>query len=207
MLSKPDLRVRPAPLAWLAFVAAMVLLSGCAATAVGVTASTLHDRRSAGTILDDNAIELHATDALHRGDGPGRGNHIKVTSYNRTVLLAGEVREVADRERAEEIVAGIGNVQRVVNELAIGEPTGLPRRSRDTLLTGQIKASLLGVGLPGFDPARVKVVSVRGNAYLMGLLTPEEADKVAARVARVGGVRQVIKVFDYLPEQPPESDR
>ncbi|MDX1568932.1 MAG: BON domain-containing protein [Xanthomonadales bacterium] len=175
-------------------------LSGCAAAVVGGVAATVHDRRSAGTILDDNAIELHATDRLHQDGAPGRGNHIRVVSYNRTVLLAGEVRTEEAKQEAERIVSQVGDVQRVVNELAIGEQTGLGRRSRDTLLTGQIKAALLGTGLPGFDPARVKVTSLRGIAYLMGLVTEEEAEKVAERVARVRGVKQVVKVFDYIPE-------
>lgn len=179
------------------------LLGGCAAAVVGgvaAGAATVHDRRSAGAIIDDQAIEVRATDRLHQEDGPGRGNHIKVISYNRTVLLAGEVRTEAAREEAEAIVAEIPNVERVVNELGIGEPTGLGRRSRDTMLTGQVKSSLLGAGLPGFDPARIKVVSVRGNVYLMGLVTEEEGERVASRIADLRGVRKVVKVFEYIPE-------
>ena len=164
-----------------------LLLTGCA---------TSDHHRSTGTMVDDQAIEIRAMDSLHR-NGPGRGNHIKATSFNRVVLLTGEVKTEAMREEAVAMVAAIPNVRRVVNELAIGEPTGLGRRSRDTLLTGQVKGSLLGAGIEGFDPVRIKVVSVRGIVYLMGLVTPEEADIVAERVAGLQGVRQVVKVFDY----------
>lgn len=182
----------------------IALLNGCAAVVVGGAAAgalALHDRRTTGAIVDDEAIEVRARDMLHR-DGPGRGNHIKVVSYNRAVLLAGEVRTEAERKAAETMVESIPTVRRIHNELGIGQPTGLGRRSRDAALTGQVKSSLLNLGLDGFDPARAKVVSVRGNVYLMGLVTPEEAELIAERAATLRGVRQVVKLFEYIKPDP-----
>ena len=183
-------------------------LSGCAAVAVVTGANAVHDRRTVGTVLDDESIEFRTYDAIHRDDGPGKGNHVRVVSYNRVVLLAGEVRSEADKTAIEEAASEVPDIRRIVNELAITDARGIGRRSRDTILTGQIKAALLGVDLPGFAPQRVKVVSIRGIAYLMGLLTEAEAELVAERVATVRGVRSVVKVFEYMVEQTdsPEPD-
>lgn len=179
-----------------------LLLNGCAAVVVGGAvsgATALHDRRTAGSIVEDQSIEIQATDRLHEEGGPGRGNHIKVISYNQIVLLAGEVSEESDRERAEAIVSDIPKVRRVVNELALRPRTGAYTRSRDSLLTAQVKSSFLGMNeIEGFDSARVKVVSVRGIVYLMGMLTESEAQAAADRASRVRGVRKVVKVFEVV---------
>ncbi len=181
---------------------ACLVLPGCAAVIVGGAvsgASAIHDRRTAGSIVEDQSIEIQASDRLHENGGPGRGNHIKSISYNQIVLLAGEVEEESDRDRAEEIVSDIPKVRRVVNELSLRPRTGAYTRSRDSLLTAQVKSSFLGMNeIDGFDSARVKVVSVRGIVYLMGMLTETEAQAAAERASRVRGVRKVVKVFEVI---------
>ena len=181
-----------------------ILLQGCAAVVVGgvtIGVAAVHDRRGASTVANDRLIGVDARDALHSEGGPGRGNHIKFTSHNGLVLLAGEVRSAEDRRRAEEIVAEIDGVRRVVNELEIGEPSSAYTRSRDSVLTGQVKTALTGLkGIEGFNANRIKVFSVRQIVYLMGLVSREEADIAAERVSRVRGVAEVIKVFEYLDE-------
>ncbi len=119
------------------------LLQGCAAVVVGgvaAGAATVHDRRTAGSVVEDQSIEIQASDRLHEEGGPGRGNHIKSISYNQIVLLAGEVREEADRDRAEEMVLAIPKVRKVVNEIAVRPRTGAYTRSREQRAdsTGQI---------------------------------------------------------------------
>ena len=152
---------------FLIVLACLWLLQGCAAVVVGgvaAGAATVHDRRTAGSVVEDQSIEIQASDRLHEDGGPGRGNHIKSISYNQIVLLAGEVRVEADRDRAEAIVAAIPKVRRVVNEIAIRPRTGAYTRSRDSVLTAQVKSSFLAMNeIEGFDAARIKVVSVRGQ--------------------------------------------
>ncbi len=182
----------------------IVMLQGCAAAVVGGVAAgagAIHDRRAAEQVLADQAINIKVVDAIHRDEGPGKGSHIKTTTYNGIVLLTGEALTEQARAEAVELAAAVEGVKEVVSELAIGEPTSAFARSRDSLLTAQVKSSLLGIrGLPNFDPTRVKVVSVRHEVYLMGLVTEAEGAAAASRAARVAGVDKVVKVFEYIPE-------
>ncbi|RMG28800.1 MAG: BON domain-containing protein [Gammaproteobacteria bacterium] len=183
--------------------ATCMLLVGCAPLVVGgaaaTTAEVAHDRRTAGTVIDDQAIELKAFRAIHKDKTLASQSHISVTSYNLNVLLTGETPTEALRQRAAEIVRRIPRVRRVYNELVVAGPSSLTSRSNDTLITTKVKLALFHIkGLKGFDPTRVKVVTERGNVYLMGLLTHEEADAVAETARRVGGVQRVIKLFEYI---------
>ncbi|MEM9301180.1 MAG: BON domain-containing protein [Pseudomonadota bacterium] len=185
----------------LALLLLLPALQGCAALAALYSVNAVHDRRTFGTVVDDDAMAVRVTDAIHRGeDGPGDGNHVRAVSYNRTVLLVGEVESEAVSELAEERAKRVPKVVRVVNELEVTEPRSLGRRSRDSLLTARVKTALIGVDVPGFTPQRVKVVSVDGSVYLMGLLTEAEADRIAERVARVRGVKEVIRIIEFIPE-------
>jgi osmotically-inducible protein OsmY len=159
----------------------------------------VHDRRSAGTIVDDQAIEFKAqTEFLSAGSSLGK-SHISVTSYNNVVLLSGEVENQQVRQWAENVVRNIDKVRFVHNELIIAPPSSLSSRSNDAWLTTKVKSSLIQVdGLPGFDPTRVTVVTERGIVYLFGLLTPQEGDAVTNIVSRVSGVQQVVKLFEYI---------
>lgn len=180
----------------------VLLLQACAAVVVGgvaAGAATAHDRRTAGSVVEDQSIEIQASDLLHEKGGPGRGNHIKTISYNQIVLLVGEVSDEADSQRAEQLVKSLPKVRKVVNELAIRPRTGAYTRSRDSALTAQVKSSFLAMNeIEGFDAARIKVVSVRRIVYLMGLLSQEESTKAAERASRVRGVRKVVKVFEIV---------
>ena len=178
-------------------------LTGCAPLVVGgaaaTTATVVHDRRTAGTIIEDQAIELKAARAIRRDKELASQSHINVTSYNMVVLLSGETPTEALRQRAVEIVRRIPKVRRVYNELAVAGPSSLTSRSNDALITAKVKLALFHIkGLEGFDPTRVKVVTERGNVYLMGLLTHREAESVAEAARRVSGVQRVIKLFEYI---------
>ena len=176
-------------------------LQGCAALVVGgaaTGAAVIHDQRTAGTILDDETIEIKAVSALRADKVLDAQSHFNVTSYDNIVLLTGETANEELRERAGKIVAGIEKVRSVHNELTIGQPSTMLARSADTVITTKVKASLFDVqGIDHFDPTRVKVVTEAKVVYLMGLLTHAEADAVTATVRQVGGVARVVKIFEY----------
>lgn len=181
-------------------------LAGCAPLVVGGTAAGIgvaHDRRTAGTIVEDQTIELKAYDILSKDPQLAESGHINVTSYNNIVLLSGEVPNPELRARAEQLVSRVDKVRHVHNELDVAAPSSLASRSSDAWITTKVKSSLLQVdGLRDFDPTRVKVVTERGVVYLMGLLYTREADAVVGTVRRVGGVQKVVKLFEYLDPQP-----
>lgn len=176
-------------------------LGGCAAVIVGgaaTTAGAVHDRRSVGTVLDDNTLEVAAIDRIYSERERFDGSRIKAVVHNGVLLLIGEVDSPELKARAGERVAELQGVRRVVNELAIGEPPGNWRRSADSTLTARVKAALIGIDLPEFDASRVNVTTVRGEVYLMGLVTRAEADAAVDVTRRLRGVARVVKVFEYL---------
>lgn len=180
------------------------LLSGCApmifgAAAVG-TAATIHDRRPANVILDDQQIELEAITALLRNADVRDRSQISATSYNRTLLLTGNADTAEVGQEAAALVSRIGKVQRVVDEVRVGPRLDIRRQAEDTFITGRVKTDLIGVRLPGFDPTRVKVVTNDGVVFLMGLVSPAEADAAAERASYVPGVKRVVKLFEYVDD-------
>jgi osmotically-inducible protein OsmY len=177
-------------------------ISGCAPLVIGAAAvggaTIAHDRRTTGTIVDDQAIETKSIAALYREPDLMKQSHINVTSYNNVVLLTGETPTEALRTRAGEIARGIEHVRRVYNELTIAAPSSYMNRSSDSWLTAQVKAHFIEVrNIKGFDPTRVKVVSENGTVYLMGLVSRREGDAAAESARQVGGVQRVIKLFEY----------
>jgi osmotically-inducible protein OsmY len=175
-------------------------LPGCAAVVVGgaATAGAVHDRRSVGTVIDDQTLEVAAIDRIYQERDRFGGSRITAIAHNGVLLLAGEVADEALRQRAAERVQELAGVRRVINEIAVTEPAGVARISADGALTLRVKAGLLDLDLPEFDASRVNVTTVRQEVYLMGLLRRAEADAVVAEVRRMRGVRRVIKAFEYL---------
>jgi osmotically-inducible protein OsmY len=195
-LYRPSLRVT----ALLAALAAATTLSACAPLLLGgaiVGGSMVAiDRRTSGTQIDDQTIELKGMNRINETIG-GRGS-VSVTSYNRIVLLTGTVPSEADKATVERVVAGIENVRSVVNELAIGTPASFGNRSSDTLLTSKVKASF--VDAKDLQVNAFKVVTERGVVYLMGRVTEREANRAAEIARGVSGVRKVVKVFEIVTE-------
>lgn len=178
-----------------------LFLNGCAGLLVGGAATgitVVHDRRTAGTVIDDQTIELKLQDALNQQLPPG--NHISVTSYNGAALLTGQVISAPVRQQAEDIARRIDPpVREVYNELVIGPTLPLSVQGNDALLTTKVKTSLFQINnLPDFDPSRVKVVTENGVVYLLGLVRPVEADAATAIASQVAGVRQVVTIFEYI---------
>jgi osmotically-inducible protein OsmY len=178
-------------------------LGGCVEMMVGsavVGAVATSDRRTFGAQTEDKAIAVKAEIKLAK---LGENSHINVNSYNRKVLLTGEVRDEAMKATAEREVRAIDNVVSVTNELEVAGPASYTSRSSDTLITGKVKASL--VDKKTVSAGSFKVVTERGNVYLMGIVTPREGN-IAAEVAQgVSGVQRVVKIFEYISEEDLKS--
>ena len=190
-------------LALLALAAATLLpLSGCFPIMAGgaaVTASVASDRRTSGAMVDDEAIEWKVGDKI--AQRLGDRVHINVTSYNRIVLLTGEAPREEDKALAEQLARETDNVRDVVNEIQIANPTSLGSRASDSSITAQVKARFVNQSNGAFAANHVKVVTENGVVYLMGLVTRREAD-AATQIARTtSGVRKVVRVFEYIPEE------
>ena len=198
------------PAATLALVlAGACLLPACAPLVMGGAmvggAMSFTDRRTTGAQLEDEGIELKSSARLR--DALGERGHVNVTSYNRTVLITGEVPTDADRAAAERAITGIENVRGIVNELAVAGNSSLTARSSDSILTSKVKASFFDA--KDLQAQAVKVVSERGVVFLMGRVTEREASRAAELARGVGGANRGVKVFEIISEaelaqlQPP----
>jgi osmotically-inducible protein OsmY len=180
--------------------AAGTTLSACAPLLIGgaIWGGTLvvSDRRTSGAQIDDQAIELKSVRRI--ADVIGDKGHVNVTSYNRLVLLSGEVPAEGDKAAVEQAVARIDNVRAIVNELTMAAPSSLSARSNDTLMTSKVKASM--VDAKDIQANAYKVVTERGVVYLMGRVTEREANRAADIARGVSGVQKVVKVFDVVSE-------
>lgn len=188
---------------WAAATLAVALLaSGCAPLVIGGAAVggalVATDRRSVGIQIEDEAIEMRINRALAEKFPRDRAN-ISVNSYNRRVLLTGEVTTEQGKADAQAIAEGAQNVAGVLNELHVGSLSTLSNRNFDTALSAKVRASM--VQAKDVPSAAIKVVSERSVVYLMGRVTAAEADAAARVASRVSGVRQVVKYFDVLSEQ------
>lgn len=184
----------------LAAASALPLLQGCfpvVATGMGAGAMMISDRRSSGIYVEDEGIEWKAASRLR--ENFGTLNHINVTSYNRNVLLSGEVQSEAVKADAERLVAGVENVRGIINELVVGPASALSARANDSLITSNVKARFVDGNR--FHANHVKVITEANVVFLMGLVTRTEADS-ASEIARTSqGVRKVVRVFDYVSDE------
>jgi osmotically-inducible protein OsmY len=183
----------------------LLTLSGCATVVVGSVAATglaVHDRRSFGTVIDDNVLELRVSDAVFSDAAFDRSSRVRVVAYNGWVLLAGEVQDARRVELATALVREVDGVIRLFNELSPEPKAGLGRRNSDRWMSTRVKTSLGSVDLPGFDLTRVKVMTTRGVVYLMGLVSREEGRAAVEEARRVRGVERVVSIFQYTDELP-----
>jgi len=197
-MTRKESTFRPALL--LAALAAATALSACAPLIVGGAAVggalVATDRRTSGTQVDDEAIELKAAGRIH--DAIGDRGHVSVTSYNRMVLVTGEVPSAADQSAAGDAVKRVENVRSTVNELAVAGNASLTSRSSDSIITGKVKATY--VDAKDLQTNSIKVVTERGIVYLMGRVTEREAARAADLAAGVSGVLKVVRVFEVISE-------
>jgi osmotically-inducible protein OsmY len=171
-------------------------LQGCPAI-IGVggvaAVSSLEDRRTTGTQLDDQGIESRAAGRI--SERFGERAHVNVTAFNRSVLLTGEAWDEATRAEVEKVVAEVPNVRSVTNEIQVAGASSAGSRANDTALTAKVKGRLINV--KGVNSMHVKVVTEAGVVYLLGLVTEGEAETATDIARTTGGVRKVIKVFEY----------
>ena len=181
----------------LLMLAALQLLQGCAAIAVGGIAGTVvmsEDRRTVGTITEDTAIELKASSRI--GQKLKEGVHLNAFSFNRMLLLTGEMPDAAAREEAERIARGIENVRGVYNELVVSGVSSFTVRSNDSLITSKVKTRFLDSRK--FNGIHVKVVTENSVVYLMGLVKREEANDATEIARTTSGVQKVVRVFEFI---------
>jgi osmotically-inducible protein OsmY len=183
---------------WLVLLCLLPYLFGCAAVAIGggaVAASSAIDRRTAGTQVEDQTIEVKAIQAINRDVELKEQAHLNITSYNTVVLVSGETPTDAMRQKSIEIVSGVDKVSHVYNEITVAAPSSLVSRSSDSLITSKVKTKMItNKDLSGLQ---VKVVTEKGVVYLMGLLTRQESELATSIARQTGGVQKVVKLFQY----------
>ena len=182
-------------LVWLA-ASLPFIVSGCAPVILGAGAAgaytAIEDRRTTGVQIDDEGIEVRAGNRL--SDRFGDKVHINTTSFNRVVLLTGEVPDVATREEVERVVRAVPGVQGVSNELEIAGASSLGARTNDAFITSKVKARFLDARR--FNPVHVKVVTESGVVYLLGVVTEQEANDAVDLARTMAGVRKVVKILE-----------
>jgi len=196
----------------LALVAGVAGLSGCFPLMLGGAVTTVmvaSDRRTSGTVLEDNGIQLKASNRI--SDSLGERGHVNVTAYSRQVLLTGEVPSEQDKQLVEKIAANVDNVRSVLNELAVIGNSTLGQRSSDALVTSRVKANL--VDAKDLYANAFKVTTERGTVYLMGRVTKREADRATEVVTATSGVQKLVRILEFISEdelirlmqQPPDA--
>ena len=198
-MNAPVSRNRLAAVA-LSAIALSVSLSACAPLIVGgvvTSALVATDRRTSGAQLEDQGIELRGANRL-REQLRDRGN-VNITSYNRQVLLTGEVATEEDKALAERTLAGVDNVRGVVNELAVLGAASLTQRSSDLLLSGRVKAAMIDER--ELNANAFRVVASRGTVYLLGRVTQREADRATEITRNTTGVQRVVRVLEIISEE------
>ncbi len=180
-------------------VLAAVQLAACAPLMFGGViggAMVASDRRTAGIQLEDEGIEQRSASAIR--ENFGSKEHVNITSYNRQVLITGEVSSDTVRSQVEQLIGRVQNVRAVVNELVVGPASSTGDRASDVVLVAKVKASM--VDSEDVFANVYKVVAERGTIYLMGRVTQREAKRATDVVRGVSGVKRVVRVFEYITE-------
>ena len=193
-------------------VAGVAGLSGCFPLMMGgaVTAAMVaSDRRTSGTVLEDNAIQLKAGSRI--SESLGERGHVNVTAYNRQVLLTGEVPSEQDKQLVEKVAANVENVRSVLIELAVIGNSTVGQRFSDALVTSRVKANLIDA--KDLYASAFKVTTERGTVYLMGRVTNRESARATEVVTATSGVQRLVRILEFISEdelarmmqQPPDS--
>ena len=175
-------------------------VAGCVPLVIGSAAFgglMAADRRTTGAQVEDEGIELRAINRITAEYG--ERVHINVTSYNRQVLITGEVPTAEVGKAIHALVADVGNVTSVINDVAVMPPSSLAQRSSDTFITGKVRARL--VDAKDISAIAFKVVTERNVVYLMGLVTEREATRATSIASGVDGVHKVVRTFQVLTEE------
>ena len=165
---------------------------------LGLTACSNHERRSTGTVINDQSLEYDVISNIRNDPSFSEADHIKVEVHLGVVLLAGETVSEENKALATQLAERPRLTERVVNDLKVGERIGFGGKLDNSWLSTKVNSILVTKNpLPGNDAARIKVVSSQNTVYLMGIVTREEGDIIAEIVRNIGGVEKVVKIFDY----------
>ena len=182
--------------------AATLLVSGCIAPLVNgaavTTTTVMTDRRTTGTIVSDEVVEKRIAYDVSQAL-KNKPYHINVTAYEGRVLLSGEATSLEDRRKAEEIAVKSLDVQGVINEIAVMDPSSVSTRLSDTVLATKVRTSIIGNSTISLN--QMKVAVERGIVYLMGVVTREEAQTAAQTAAKVSGVQKVVTCFSIATRE------
>lgn len=177
---------------------ATTVISGCVGevavpTAVGGSWFN-HDRRTAGAIIDDQAITVRANLAIAKDKKIWQESHISTLSYNNTLLLVGQTKSSANKRQIENLVKPLGGIGDIYNQITVGEPIPMKKRANDTWITTQVKTRIISNRNVGIN--RVKVITEDCVVYLMGKLTADEQEMAVDIARNVEGVRQVVTLIE-----------
>jgi osmotically-inducible protein OsmY len=178
---------------------AFLLLSGCTTIIDSTTNQPIEPdpgKRSIGTYINDESLEVIAGVNINKAHPDLKLAHVNPNSFNRIILLTGQVPTQELKILAEETTAKINNVRKVYNELKIKGNTALLVRTNDTWLATKVKTVFIADKM--IDSSKVKIIVEDGVVYLMGLLTSSEADYVASVTSNVAGVQEVVRVFEII---------
>ncbi|MGK0297278.1 MAG: osmotically-inducible protein OsmY [Gammaproteobacteria bacterium] len=181
------------------FLFSTTILSGCAAiavTGVAAGASVAADKRTTGTVIEDQSIELKATQAIFSNKELRKMIHVNFTSFNTIVLITGEAPTEELRQNVIELVRNIPKVTSVHNEITIAAPSSFIARSSDSVITSKVKTKLIADKQA--TALSTKVVTEKGVVYLMGLITREQANAATELARKTGGVQKVVRLFQYI---------
>lgn len=162
-----------------------------------MTGMSASDRRTLGAQVEDERIESRGAASIR--ENLGERVHINITSYNRQVLLTGEVPNEQDKQLAEQVVSRVENVRAIINELGVLGHSTLSQRSSDAMVTGRVKANLIDA--KDLNSSAFKVVTERGVNYLLGRVTAREADRATDIARRTSGVQKVVRLFELITEE------
>ena len=177
----------------------VVLLQGCAAAVVAGTASAVtaaNDRRTIGSQIDDNNIEIKASIAISEVERLEKSARVNAISVNGIVLLVGQVANQEMKNEAQITVEAIAGIRKIHNQLRIGSNIGITTQTHDSWLTSKVKAQLLAA--KDISSNNIKVVTENAEVYLMGLVSQDEANRAVNIARNVSGVERVVKVFEYI---------
>lgn len=181
-------------------VSGLTSLTACVPLVVGGAmvsgAMVATDRRTPGTVVEDNGIDIKASSRIT--GNLGERVHVNVTSYNRQVLLTGEVPSEQDKQLVEKVVSGVENVRNIVNELAVIGNSTLTQRASDTLVSSRVKANL--VDAKDLIASAFKITTERGTVYVMGRVTQREANRATEVITRTSGVQRLVRIFEIVSE-------
>jgi osmotically-inducible protein OsmY len=177
----------------------VLLLQGCAAAVVAGTASAVtaaNDRRTIGSQIDDNNIEIKASIAISEVKRLEKYAHINAISVNGIVLLVGQVTSQEMKSEAQRTVEGIPGIRKIHNQIRIGSNIGITTQTHDSWLTSKVKTQLLTA--KNISSNNIKVVTENAEVFLMGLVSDSEASQAVNIARNVSGVERVIKMFEYI---------